>query len=589
MLKLERLIQDELFIQCPLVTSGDFINFCKDRNLSVNEKDLELYEKLDIFYPVARVEFPKFKEQVEHMESSNSYRLLGVLRDGEVWDGEIREDYGHFWWGKDMASEFFCEGLLWNPKDRPFTEWDNFYDKNLMHRKIESYYSIFQIYPLYVIKQMLSMNLSLAWWSTYDKETIDKEVSQIKDISKQMLEMQKKEDKISDAIANVCQIISNRYFPKTQTDRRTISISQPSHYHEWSWYDYCRKWDAKSELSRIGVEKGQIEKYQRIMSLRARNCDPLEKWHDLVQFVSLEEKKRLKDEALLAQTFYDMDVMLRLFYKDLTGEDLSKEKGINSRWEERVYGEGVPDSNMVFLEYLTNEFHLNPRPKLILIVEGRSEYEQIPRLAKEIGYSFDTIGIRIELLGGIGNFTGGKIERFIDHYHNLQTIVYLILDNENNAISFRSKLIKKKSRYAESNRYITKEGYIFIWDKCFEFDNFSDGEIASALSSLSQWHSFSRDEIAALRKDFGKQKSATLASLYEEKTAHRLDKLALAKLLVDAVIGNLNMEVMDGNWQRPLFKKIEEVIEIAAKNHQPHRYDTWKTNQESGYLGKKAE
>ena len=107
------------------------------------------------------------------------------------------------------------------------------------------------------------------------------------------------------------------------------------------------------------------------MSLRARNCDPLEKWHDLVQFVSLEEKKRLKDEALLAQTFYDMDVMLRLFYKDLTGEDLSKEKGINSRWEERVYGEGVPDSNMVFLEYLTNEFHLNPRPKLILIVEAK--------------------------------------------------------------------------------------------------------------------------------------------------------------------------------------------------------------------------
>lgn len=43
MLPIERLIEDELFIQCPLVTSGDFIKFCKERDLSVNEKDLELY------------------------------------------------------------------------------------------------------------------------------------------------------------------------------------------------------------------------------------------------------------------------------------------------------------------------------------------------------------------------------------------------------------------------------------------------------------------------------------------------------------------------------------------------------------------
>ncbi|MBI4684521.1 MAG: hypothetical protein HY755_04925 [Nitrospirae bacterium] len=163
------------------------------------------------------------------------------------------------------------------------------------------------------------------------------------------------------------------------------------------------------------------------------------------------------------------------------------------------------------------------------------------------------------------------------------------MDNENNAIPFRSKLIKKKSRYAESNRYITNEDYIFIWNKCFEFDNFSDGEIANALSSLSQRHSFSQDEIAALRKDFGKQKGATISTLYEEKTAHSLDKPALAELLVDAVIGNLDKEIIGGNWQRPLLKKVEEIIELAAKNYQPHRYDTWKTNQESGYLGKKID
>lgn len=588
MLTIERLIEDELFIQCPLVTSGDFIKFCKERDLSVNEKDLELYEKLGIFYPIARIECPKFKTKVEYIDNRTKYRDLGILQEGENWNGETIEEYGHFWWSKSTATEFYREGLLWSPKDKPFALWDNFYDKELLHRKIESYYSIFQIYPLYMVKQRSSMNLSLSWWSTYNNETINKLVAQIKNIAKETVQTLSERDNISDEIADVCQIISNRYFPKTQTDRRTINVSYPSHYHEWSWEDYCRKWDAKSDLSKMGITEEKIKKHQEIMSLRACSCDPLENWHDLVQFVSLEKKKRLKDEALLAQTLYSMEMMLRLFYKDLTGKDLSEEKGINYKWKERVYGEGVPDSNMAFLEYLTNEFHLNPRPKLILIVEGRSEYEQIPRLAKEIGYSFDTIGIRIEMLEGIGNFTGGKIERFIDHYHNLQTIVYLILDNENNAIPFRSKLIKKKSRYAESNRYITNEDYIFIWDKCFEFDNFSDVELTNALSSISNGHSFIEEEIAECRKEFGKRGN-TISNLFKSKTGLGINKPLLAERLVDNVTNNLNKEFIDGKAKRKLIEKVLEIIDLASRNYQPHSIKLWKINQESGYLGKKVE
>lgn len=588
MLPIEIIIENELFIQCPLVSSGNFINLCNERDISVNEKDLELYEKLGILYPFARVEFPKYKEKIKYIENSNSYQTLGVLQEGETWDGAIREDYGHFWWEKELAKEFYQEGLLWFPKDRPFISWNNFHDKELLHRKIESYYSIFQIYPLYMIKQFLSMNVSLAWWATYDKETIDKLATQIKDSSIQKVQMLSEENNISDEIAYTCQIISNRYFPKTQTDRRTINVSYPSHYHNWSWEDYCRNWNAKIELSTMRLTEERIKKYQEIMSARARYRDPLENWYDLLQFVSLEKKKRLKREALLAQTFYSMEKMLRLFYKDLTGQDLSEENGINYKWRERVYGEGIPDSNMLFLEYIANEFHLNPRPKLILIVEGRSEYEQIPRLAKEIGYSFDSLGIRIELLEGIGNFTSGKVERFIDHYHNLQTIVYLILDNENNAVKFKNKLMGKKSRYSGANRYITNENYVFIWDSCFEFDNFSDSEIANALSSISHGHSFVEDEIVECRKEFGKRGN-TISNIFKSKTSRDINKPFLAERLVDNVANNLDNEFINGKPRRKLIAKILEVINLASRNYQPHSTKLWKINQESGYLGKKVE
>lgn len=587
MLTVERLIEDELFIQCPLVSSGDFVNFCKERDFSVSEKDLELYEKLGIFYPTVRVEFPKFKEKIEYIENGARYRILGTLQEGEVWPGDTKETYGHFWWEKDLAKNFYKEGFLCSPKDRPFTEWDNFYDKQLMHRRIESYYSIFQIYPLYMIKHGLSMNLSLAWWATYDNKTIDKLVSQIKDISIQMVEELKKEDNISDEISYACQIISNRYFPETQTDRRTINVSYPLRYHNWSWRAYCRRWDARLELSKMGINEERVKKHQEIMSLRARYCDPLENWYDLVQFISLERKKRLKREALLAQTFYSMEMMLRLFYKDLTGHELSEDIGSENKWKERFYGKGVPDSNMVFWEYLTNEFHLNPRPTLILIVEGKSEYEQIPRLSREIGYPFDTLGIRVELLEGIGNFTSRKIERFIDHYHNLQTIVYLILDNENNAINFRKKILKKKSRYPEADRYITNEEYIFIWDTCFEFDNFSDEEISNALSTIVNGFEFTIAELAECRKEFGKRQD-TISALFKGKTGLTLDKPLLSEQLITNLLGNLDAEFIDGTPKRKLITKIIEIAQLASRNYQPHSYETWRLNQESGYFGKKS-
>ena len=129
MLTIERLIEDELFIQSPLVSSDHFIKFCKERDITVSKNDLELYEKLGILYPIVRIELPKFKEKIEYIENGTQYRVLGSLKEGEVWSGATKETYGHFWWVKDLAEEFYKEGLLWSPKDRQFITWDNFYDK----------------------------------------------------------------------------------------------------------------------------------------------------------------------------------------------------------------------------------------------------------------------------------------------------------------------------------------------------------------------------------------------------------------------------------------------------------------------------
>jgi hypothetical protein len=135
-----------------------------------------------------------------------------------------------------------------------------------------------------------------------------------------------------------------------------------------------------------------------------------------------------------------------------------------------LYGEGVSANELEYLELLTNHYNLNPKPKLLLLVEGKGEYDQFPRLIDGLfGTTVARLGVKVQNLEGIANFTSGDrdrygtLERFIDNYHSRQTYVYVVLDNEGRAPTVKTELIRARSRYAE--RTVTKPEYIHLWDK----------------------------------------------------------------------------------------------------------------------------
>lgn len=74
-------------------------------------------------------------------------------------------------------------------------------------------------------------------------------------------------------------------------------------------------------------------------------------------------------------------------------------------------------------------------------MEGDGEQEQVPRIAEEVlPPSLPRARIDVMNIKGIGELP--KLERLIDHYHSLQTIVFVVLDNENNAHSRKKKLVR---------------------------------------------------------------------------------------------------------------------------------------------------
>lgn len=593
-ISLKQIIEKEYFIICPFLTTDQFISYCKDRSINTSRQQLEQFEKLKIFAPIARIKIPKIKIKVEYVENGKRYKNLGILKDNEKWGGDIIEEYAHFWFEKNYAENWLEGGILWDPLSREFQDWENFYDDD-NDEFIISYYSIFQCYALYNIIRNTRLELRAERWYTYSDEDIIKTTDQISDQAKIAIDSCKKHRTRREIAPIICQILSNRYFPKTQTDCRKISLSIPSHYHDWNWYEYCRNWDAKSIINDLGLNNKDLQELHQTISLDAKVVDPLERWYGLISFVSLQQKKKLKGKALFAQLLYSMEHMIRLFYKDLTSEELFPPNEGTAWKQDDFYGDGVTENDLQYLEFLANQYHLNPRPKLILVVEGNGEEVQFPRLSNELfGYSFSKLGIEVVNLHGIDGFTGkkridryGALEKFIDFHHNRQTIVYIVLDNERRARIIKNKLINAPSKFYP-NRYVTKSEYVHLWErKTIEFENFSYSEIAQAMSEINKGeYIFQPEQIEDCERQLHNKETDYISQLFKKKTGYDLPKAELLHILFGYIIKNAKNEFdKEGAPLRPVVKVLNRIIELASLNYQPIRLDSWKKNQESGYFG----
>jgi hypothetical protein len=560
---LRYLVKNELYVICGLLRADDFISYCKQRDLAVSRERLEQLEKLGVLYPVARVRRPKIKIKLERGE--NGTRYLGVLEEGEEWHGETKEKYAHFSFKREHAETWFNEGLLWEPSSRLFEAWKNYRDEN-GEDYTESYYSIFQCYPLCWITSSTTIPLGLEFFVSPSEEEIKNFVHDISGVATKEIESLQGCRPESERVVSLCQVISNRYFPRTQSDRRQTFVSISGEHYRWSWHEYSRTWNAQKVLEDLRVSIEEVKNWQEFLSTRASACDPLANWYDLVSFISVEQKKRLKGKPLLAQSLYAMEEMLRLFYLELTGIELFPPDESPMWKKDDFLGEGVTKNELRHLEFLTNRYHLNPRPKLILVVEGTGEENELPRLAKNFGLPLPRVGIEVINLKGIDKFVGrkrrdknGALEKFIDYYHSQQTIVFVILDNESRAGTVKNELVTAPSQFYEY-RTVTKAEYIRFWKRTIEFDNFSHDEIAEAMTEVCERRCrFTAEEIRSCKEKFDRKKGDYLSELFSQKLGgnYELPKPRLLQALFEFIIRGRDSEFdANGEPKRPVVRLI---------------------------------
>lgn len=242
------LIDNRLLMVCPLLPAKRFVKYCKERGIRTSEKQLERFEELGIFRPVARVRYPededehpqtrvKFEEvKFEEVDGKRVYR--GKLEEGEEWEGGVEDLLIGFSFEKEYSYRFLEAGLLWEPSSRAFEPW-----KPLENRsgEVRSYYSIFQVYALSSLVTSATMPIRAEDYFDYDEEEVDRLTSRMAKISRDVISRYREDGVKGEFEAAICQAISNRYFPFAQSDRRTIRVSGFGGDSDPNFFEYCRR------------------------------------------------------------------------------------------------------------------------------------------------------------------------------------------------------------------------------------------------------------------------------------------------------------------------------------------------------------
>src|SRR5690606_16535133 len=109
--------------------------------------------------------------------------------------------------------------------------------------------------------------------------------------------------------------------------------------------------------------------------------------------------------------------------------------------------------------------------------------------------------------------------------HHRQTMVYLILDNEGQALNLK-RSAKEKASIHGHRRHVMRPEFIHVWKRSFEFDNFTDAELAAALTHLVLGAAtFEPEEIAAWRNTA--EPAAVLGHEFRTRAGRSLPKREL--------------------------------------------------------------
>lgn len=550
-----QLILDEVAVRTrPLLNPKEFVNFCKERAVSVTEQRLHRFEQLRVLTPLVRVK---------------------NLGDGLVLDLD----------GKPTAPEDWRRYAIETSAPDASYEVPEIDESGSM--PFYSQYQIFEVEEVLwemdlvvSLEDLIGDDPKLPEWEEFLAWRVSSCQAALKRLRSALLRR---------AIPLLGQFLSNRYVADATTDRRTINTGATTSWGswiqfssmEWDWWEYREEFDPSAVVDAFSLDSDSLDRVHRAVVFRLERMDPHWEWANLLQFVARNKRNKLRGDARRAQTYRELAEMIRLLHLDLFQTDLGPPEGRRGVTITHVPELEVRENPREHLEYVVNQFGINPQARVTLFLEGESEVAFVEAAFERLfGIHYGAYAIEIVNLKGVDTATGSRKEdrynaifRLVDYLHDHQVASFLVLDNEGRAMQLKRDAQKRRSIFGY-RRFAIPAGRVKVWRQCFELDNFSDSEIAKALmETTGNRTKFTSRDVKGIREQWPQ---LNLSRLYRRRTNRGLKKPELARALAEIALDSRTRRKIES---RPVVKVLDRVRRFAALNHPPIFRSTWEHNQ----------
>lgn len=605
-------IENQLYLQNPPMDIEEFVKFCKKRGINISIGELELYEKEGFFYPIFR--------------TKNEFY------------GNMFHKYVFDKCEKNCINNALENGRIYLPSKDIFESFDSYTERGKGY-KISSYYSSFQIHHLQYIKEKFNY---LKKNFDYLKKTFNIDL----------------EDHLTDILMSI-QI----YSPYGRTNKRFIKINSDNE----SWKKQLKKFNLEElfEINDFNINNlaNCYVNFCRELPSYLGNEDTIQ----IFKHVKWEKKKQFEGPIRLGIEYLQWCLMLKSCIEDYLkieifdvdecdlydGEYIIENSPANERGRTT---RGIRNKNYINplnkkyefnlnrhkLFYLSNKLDLDYHPRVLIIVEGKTEEIIIPKLFDFCGYKLENCMVDIINIEGISKLMSPKINFrnenkkysniYINNYFQLikyfletfQTIPFFIGDNENDiidklkeGITFDSKKLffyrnnwkineYKKSLelfYSEFFKKINqkfeiettkqiKEDLIDYFDETKNINNSFPEEWIHIWKHDFEIDNYSPEELHIAINEVCETEISMkdITELYNPYNNQKgissiNDEIKDKKVLInEKLFENLKKDYLENDNQeiseKPIFKVIDKILDIAFLNHPP-------TNTKLKYMNKR--
>lgn len=486
------------FPQRGLLDRMRFENLASERGLSVHSADLETWDRLGILHPIIKVRCPFTYHLITGRQPDGKvqYDPQPLEQEPQAGDDVIKV-YDTWSFGPEELRKWQEreKELVICPSAETFHPWSELMEKDIetpgpVYETVGLFYHPYQVFRLCEVRRLCHTTFP---WPAF---TVDHEIwQQSEDRQRKSLEhalehLQKTEVDFLHRLALLL-LVEDRYLPRVR-DRVTFYGFHPDGINDW--YQWAETFRPDMTLQESGLTVEEVLQIRRDFALQGKLIDPNYAWYCLIRHITYDQRLRLKKEALLAWDYYEVAEMLGRFLEDLTGErqphvdDLVSWPG--GEWKKNVYGvapEEFDYNKGNALPGILRHFGLDPRIKVLFIVEGESEVAFIERWCEQQGIDLRVFGIRLVFLGG-DELRSRRTPQHLQHARNEGAITVIAIDEEGEQ-SYRAqqlkewveeRLIDKVFDMSELNNPQAVPIGGMLWKPCFEDANFTFEELLDA-------------------------------------------------------------------------------------------------------------